>query len=67
MSKAPLAKGGDPGDAWTRSAPPPAADLWVEIYARRELRYHQLLKRAKLVPRPFVRLDRRTANPPADF
>lgn len=42
-------------------------DLWVEIYALRELRYHKMMKRAKVVPRPFVKLERRTANPPADF
>lgn len=42
-------------------------DLWVEIYAMRELRYEKLMKRAKIVPRPFVKLGRRTANPPADF
>jgi aminomethyltransferase len=42
-------------------------DLWVEIYAMRELKYEKLMKRAKVVPRPFIKLDRRTANPPADF
>jgi aminomethyltransferase len=42
-------------------------DLWVEIYAMRELRYQKLMKRAKVVPRPFVRLDRRSANPPGEF
>lgn len=42
-------------------------DLWVEIYALRELKYEKLMKRAKVVPRPFIKLDRRTANPPADF
>lgn len=42
-------------------------DLWVEIYALRELKYEKLMKRAKIVPRPFIKLDRRTANPPADF
>jgi aminomethyltransferase len=42
-------------------------DLWVEIYAMRELRYERLMKRARIVPRPFVKLDRRTAVPPADF
>jgi aminomethyltransferase len=42
-------------------------DLWVEIYAMRELRYEKLMKRAEIVTRPFVKLDRRTANPPADF
>jgi aminomethyltransferase len=39
-------------------------DLWVEIYALRELQYVKLMKRAKIVPRPFVKLDRRTATPP---
>jgi aminomethyltransferase len=42
-------------------------DLWVEIYAMRELKYEKLMKRAKVVSRPFVKLDRRTANPPGDF
>jgi aminomethyltransferase len=42
-------------------------DLWVEIYAMRELKYEKLMKRARIVPRPFIKLDRRTANPPADF
>lgn len=42
-------------------------DLWVEIYALRELRYEKLMKRAKVVPRPFVKLDRRTATPPGAF
>ncbi|MEW9837482.1 aminomethyltransferase family protein [Mesorhizobium marinum] len=42
-------------------------DLWVEIYAMRELIYEKLMKRAKIVPRPFMKLDRRTATPPADF
>ncbi len=41
-------------------------DLWVEIYAMRELQYQKLMKRAKVVPRPFVKLERRTANPPAE-
>ena len=42
-------------------------DLWVEIYAMRELQYQKLMKRAKIVPRPFVKLARRTANPPGIF
>ena len=42
-------------------------DLWVEIYAMRELQYVKMMKRAKVVPRPFIKLDRRTANPPGDF
>ncbi len=41
-------------------------DLWVEIYALRELQYHKMMKRAKVVPRPFIKLDRRTANPPGE-
>ncbi len=39
-------------------------DLWVEIYAMRELSYQKMMKRAVIVPRPFVKLPRRTANPP---
>jgi aminomethyltransferase len=42
-------------------------DLWVEIYAMRELRHQKLMKRAKVVSRPFIKLDRRTANPPSVF
>lgn len=42
-------------------------DLWVEIYAMRELKYERLMKRAKVVQRPFIKLDRRTASPPAEF
>ncbi len=42
-------------------------DLWVEIYALRELQYQKMMKRAKIVPRPFVTLDRRSANPPGRF
>jgi len=38
--------------------------LWVEIYALRELNYSKLMKRVKIVPRPFIKLDRRGANPP---
>ena len=41
-------------------------DLWVEIYAMRELQYQKMMKRAKVVPRPFIKLERRTLNPPAD-
>jgi aminomethyltransferase len=39
-------------------------DLWVEIYALRELQYQKLMKPVKIVPRPFIRLDRRNAVPP---
>ena len=39
-------------------------DLWVEIYAMRELQYVKLMKRARVVERPFVKLARRSATPP---
>jgi len=39
-------------------------NLWVEIYALREGQYHKLMKRARIVDRPFVALPRRTATPP---
>ncbi len=42
-------------------------DLWVEIYALRELQYQKLMKRARIVPRPFIKLGRRTATPPGRF
>jgi aminomethyltransferase len=41
------------------------SDLWVEIYAMRELKYQKMMKRAKIVQRPFVKLARRTMTPPA--
>ena len=41
--------------------------FWVEIYALRELQYQRLMKRARIVPRPYIKLERRGANPPADF
>ena len=42
-------------------------DLWVEIYAMRELQYVKLMKRARVVERPFVKLARRSATPPGAF
>lgn len=42
-------------------------DLWVEIYALRELQYQKMMKRAKIVARPFVKLDRRAVTPPRRF
>lgn len=41
-------------------------DLWVEIYAMRELQYVKLMKRARIVEKPFVKLARRTLTPPGD-
>ena len=42
-------------------------DLWVQIYAERELQYHKMMKRARVVERPFIKLARRTLTPPADI
>ncbi|MBX3568597.1 MAG: aminomethyltransferase family protein [Rhizobiaceae bacterium] len=42
-------------------------DLWVEIYAMRELQYQKMMKRAKVVARPFIKLERRMATPPGRF
>ncbi len=39
-------------------------DLWVEIYALRELQYAKLMLPVTIVDRPFLRLPRRTATPP---
>ncbi len=41
-------------------------NLWVEIYAMRELQYQKMMKRARVVERPFVKLARRTLTPPDD-
>lgn len=42
-------------------------NLWVEIYAMRELHYAKLMMRAQVVERPFLELDRRRATPPGRF
>jgi len=42
-------------------------NLWVEIYALRELQYHKLMRKVTIVKRPFVKLPRRTMTPPLDF
>lgn len=42
-------------------------DLWVEIYAMRELQYHKLMMRARVVERPFFSHPRRRATPPGEF
>lgn len=41
-------------------------DLWVEIYALRELVYHKLMVRARVAERPFYDPPRRRATPPAE-
>lgn len=43
------------------------ANLWVEIYALRELQYYKLMVKARIVPRPFYNPDRRRAMPPEMF
>jgi aminomethyltransferase len=42
-------------------------NLWVEIYAPRELQYHKLMVRARVTERPFYNPARRRANPPGRF
>jgi aminomethyltransferase len=42
-------------------------NLWVEVYAMRELQYHKLMLRARVTERPFFTHPRRRATPPADF
>ena len=42
-------------------------DLWVEIYALRELQYVKLMLRAQVVERPFFNPARRRATPPGTF
>jgi aminomethyltransferase len=41
-------------------------DLWVEIYAMRELQYQRMMKPVRIVERPFIKLPRRTVTPAAD-
>lgn len=41
-----------------------SGNLWVEIYALRELEYHKLMVKAQVVPRQFFNPPRRRANPP---
>lgn len=42
-------------------------NLWVEIYALRELQYHKLMVRAQVTARPFFDPPRRRQTPPSDF
>ena len=44
-----------------------STNLWVEIYALRELEYHKLMVKAAVVPRQFFNPPRRRANPPGLF
>ena len=40
------------------------SNLWVEIYALRELEYFKMMKKAFIVKAPFVKLSRRNLTPP---
>jgi aminomethyltransferase len=42
-------------------------NLWVEIYALRELHYEKLMMKAQVVDRPFFAHPRRRATPPGKF
>jgi aminomethyltransferase len=44
-----------------------STDLWVEVYARRELSFEKLMLHARVVERPFFVTPRRRATPPGDF
>ena len=43
------------------------SNLWVEIYALRELQYMKLMVKAKVVSRPFFNPPRKRAKPPGRF
>lgn len=42
-------------------------NLWVEIYALRELQYHKLMMQAHVAKRPFFEPQRKRATPPGLF
>ncbi|MGF0537752.1 aminomethyltransferase family protein [Agrobacterium sp. ES01] len=42
-------------------------NLWVEIYALRELQYHKLMMSAQIAKRPFFEPPRKRATPPGLF
>jgi aminomethyltransferase len=44
-----------------------SGNLWVEVYAMRELQYVKLMLRATVCERPFFKPARRTLTPPAAF
>jgi len=41
-------------------------NLWVEIYALKELQYYKLMKKVSIIKPPFISLPRRSAFPPAN-
>ena len=42
-------------------------NLWVEIYALKELQYYKLMKKVSIVKPPFINSARRSACPPLDY
>lgn len=44
-----------------------SGNIWVEVYALRELQYVKLMLKARVVPRPFFNPARRRATPPGLF
>ena len=42
-------------------------NLWVEIYAMKELQYYKLMKKVSIVKPPFINSARRSACPPLDY
>lgn len=44
-----------------------SGNLWVEVYAMRELQYVKLMLKARIVERPFFNPARRRATPPGRF
>ena len=42
-------------------------NLWVEIYALKELQYYKLMKKVTVVKPPFINLARRSACPPGNY
>ena len=42
-------------------------NLWVEIYALKELQYFKLMKKVSIVKPPFINLARRSACPPDNY
>jgi aminomethyltransferase len=43
------------------------SNIWVEVYALRELQFHKLMLKATVCDRPFFKPARRTQTPPGSF
>ncbi len=44
-----------------------SGNIWVEVYALRELQFHKLMLKATVCDRPFFKSARRTQTPPGPF